>query len=498
MKLKNKFGVKLKMWEYFCLFAVYLLLLIWLLQVVFLQYYYTGAMARQTLGDARSLVKMYNKGTLTESVIREKAYENNIFIIITDSDGKIVVANDIMGQIGDKRLNNLNDYISLLGNVREQVDTSSKKEFYRRIESDGSDKTAFLFAAYSDKGNIEGGAYIYVIAQLEPINSVIYVLYRQFAIISALALIFAACFSYLIARKFSLPVEKLTASAKELALGNTDVKFETDGAFGEIDDLAKALDYASKEITKASDLRRELMANVSHDLRTPLTMIKMYAEMVLDIAGENKEKREKALKIIVDETDRLSKLVNDILELSKIEGGNKSFEFRTFNISETVNRILERFSVMREQGYTFELNVTGDTYVIGDEARIEQVIYNLLSNAVNYTGEDKKVKVCITKKFDSAKIEVIDTGKGIPQDELANIWDRYYRSGTHIRSTVGTGLGLSIVKSILIAHNADFGIESTINKGSDFWFELKMPENSSNKTLRLADNNDVSEDEPHL
>lgn len=497
MKLRNKFGVKLKMWEYFCVFAVYLLLLIWLLQVVFLQYYYTGAMARQTLNGAKQLVKMYNNGLLTNNVIREKAYQNNVFIIITDKNGEIKTANDIMGEIGDKRIDKLNRYVNMMCDIRNAVDKSPNHEYYHRFESDGQDKSIFLYAAYTPEGTIEGGAYIYVISQLEPIDSVIIVLQRQFIIISVISLVFAILFSYLIARKFSRPVEKLTAGARELALGNTDVKFEVEGAFGEIDELSKALDYASKELTKASSLRRELMANVSHDLRTPLTMIKMYAEMILDIAGDNKEKREKALKIIIDETDRLSKLVNDILELSKIEGGNKKFEMRAFNISETVTKILERFSVMREQGYSFNLETPGDVYVLGDEERIEQVIYNLLSNAVNYTGEDKKVKVLITKKFECARIEVIDTGKGIPQDELANIWDRYYRAKTHIRSTVGTGLGLSIVKSILIAHNADFGIESTIGKGSDFWFELKLPETSANKMLRLTDNNSVS-DENHL
>ena len=122
------------------------------------------------------------------------------------------------------------------------------------------------------------------------------------------------------------------------------------------------------------------------------------------------------------------------------------------------------------------------------------MLYNLLSNAINYTGDDKRVEIRITKKFDCARVEIIDTGDGIPEEELANIWDRYYRSKTHIRSQVGTGLGLSIVKSILIGHNADFGIESTISVGSDFWFELKLPENSTNKVLRLTDNNIVSDE----
>ncbi|MBP5661691.1 MAG: HAMP domain-containing histidine kinase, partial [Clostridia bacterium] len=339
------------------------------------------------------------------------------------------------------------------------------------------------------------GSFLYVIAQLNRIDSVIRVLQQQFFLITILALLFAFAFAYFMARRFSRPVEQLTKSARELALGNAEVTFRTEDAFGEIEELAGALQYAADEIAKSSELRRELMANVSHDLRTPLTMIKMYAEMIRDITGDNKEKREKNLKIIMDETDRLTLLVQDILELSKIEATNRKIDLSAFDICAMVQTILERFSVMREQGYTFELEAPEKVYVLGDKARIEQVLYNLLSNAVNYTGEDKRVRVRITSKFDCVRVEIIDSGPGIPKEEMATIWDRYYRAKTHVRSQMGTGLGLSIVKSILTAHNADFGIDSTLGVGSNFWFELKLPENSANKTLRLADNNIVSSEE---
>ncbi len=480
------------MWEYFCVFAVSMLIIIWLLQVVFLQYYYTGEMARETLSNARRIVRLYDSGKLDDKTIRDHAYDNNIFLIITDSDGNVLMANDSMGEINDRRLGQLNEYIGIVADIRKDIAQNPQNEVYYRLQSDSRNKNIFLYGAFTDANG--HGAYIYVISQLEPIDSVIRVLQHQFIIITCIALLFAMLFSYLIARRFSHPIEKLTASARELALGNSGVRFEGDEGFGEIAELSKALNYAADEIEHSAQLRRELMANVSHDLRTPLTMIKMYAEMIRDISGDNKEKREKNLQIIIDETDRLSRLVNDILELSKIEAGEKVFEFKAFNICNTVTKILERFSVMTEQGYTFELDSPETVYVLGDEGRIEQVIYNLLSNAINYTGDDKKVRVHISKTFESARIEIIDSGEGIPESELANIWDRYYRSKTHIRSSVGTGLGLSIVKSILIAHNADFGIESTLGVGSDFWFELKLPENSANKMLRLADNNDVSGD----
>ena len=471
-----------------------LLVIVWLLQIAFLQYFYIGSMARENMNNAREIVSLYKKGQLTEDKVYDSANKNNIIIIVTDEKGFIIHACDYMGRIDDIRVGSLNHYVHALGDIQNAIKNSPNNELDFRVEDEKTKQSVLFYAAKAQDNVTNKAAYIYVMSQLGPIDSVIAVMQKQFVMITLIALLMSALIAYVIAYRFSRPVEKLTRSARELALGNINVDFETDEAFGEISDLSKALSYATGEIAKSNEFRRELMANVSHDLRTPLTMIKMYAEMIRDISGDNKEKREKNLKIIIDETDRLSLLVNDILELSKIEAVDRKFDFKAFNIIETITKILERFSVMREQGYLFELEAPEMVYVLGDEARIEQVIYNLLSNAINYTGEDKRIIIKITKKFDCAKIEIIDTGKGIPEDELANIWDRYYRSKTHIRSQVGTGLGLSIVKTILIGHNSDFGIESTIGVGSDFWFELKLPENSTNKTLRLADNNIVSDD----
>ncbi len=471
-----------------------LLVIVWLLQIAFLQYFYIGSMARENMNNAREIVSLYKKGKLTEEEVYDSANKNNIIIIVTDENGLIIHACDYMGRIDNLRVTDLNHYVHAIGDIQKSLKNSPNNELDFRIEDEKTKQSVLFYAAMAQNEVSNENAYIYVMSQLGPIDSVITVMQKQFIMITLIALLMSAIIAYVIAYRFSRPVEKLTRSARELAMGNINVDFDTDDAFGEISDLSKALSYATDEIAKAAEFRRELMANVSHDLRTPLTMIKMYAEMIRDISGDNKEKREKNLKIIIDETDRLSLLVNDILELSKVEAADIKFNFKAFNIIDTVTKILERFSVVREQGFAFELEAPEQAYVLGDEVRIEQVLYNLLSNAINYTGEDKRVIIKITKKFDCARIEIIDTGNGIPEEELANIWDRYYRSKTHIRSQVGTGLGLSIVKTILIGHNSDFGIESTLGIGSNFWFELKLPENSTNKTLRLADNNIVSDD----
>ena len=257
-----------------------------------------------------------------------------------------------------------------------------------------------------------------------------------------------------------------------MAMGDFSVNFKGEYSYAEMDALAETLDYAKEEIGKSDELQKEALANVTHDLKTPLTMIKSYACMIQEISGDNPEKRAKHTQVIIDESDRLTSLVNDILNLSKIRSGMDSLKITNFNLSEFVHTVCERFGYLSEtQGYTIERDIEDELYTEADMEKIEQVVYNLIGNAVNYTGEDKKIKVGLKKEKDGVlRFTVTDTGKGIPPDQIDTIWDRYYRSSeTHKRPIKGTGLGLSIVKTILQKHNFLFGVESEVGKGSTFY-----------------------------
>ena len=230
----------------------------------------------------------------------------------------------------------------------------------------------------------------------------------------------------------------------------------------------------SNELERSSMLQRDLMANVSHDLRTPLTMIKSYAEMIRDLSGDIPEKRNAHLDVIIEESDRLNSLVNDMLALSAMQAGTLSMDIISFNIHDAVDSILAPYRVLEEkEGYTVHFNCREDIYVEGDEERIKQVISNLLSNAVKYCGHDKTVFINIRRWGKKVHFEVVDHGVGIKPEELSHIWDRYYKtSSNHVRPTRGSGLGLSIVKEILVMHGAKYGVESKVGKGTTVWFEL--------------------------
>ena len=241
----------------------------------------------------------------------------------------------------------------------------------------------------------------------------------------------------------------------------------------EISELADTLDCARKELSKVEGLRRELIANVSHDLRTPLTMIAGYAEMMRDIPDENKSEN---VQIIIDEAQRLSVLVNDLLDISKMEEGTGELVFETIDLTQTVQRILTRYTkLVSYEGYKINFSYDRHVFVKGDALRLGQVIYNLLNNAINYTGSDKYIEVRQTMDNGYVKISVIDSGEGIPKEQMKYIWERYYKvDKTHKRASIGTGLGLSIVRKILIQHQAEYGVVSAEGTGSEFWFALPV------------------------
>ncbi|MBR3987724.1 MAG: HAMP domain-containing histidine kinase [Clostridia bacterium] len=291
-------------------------------------------------------------------------------------------------------------------------------------------------------------------------------------IITILLALLSVTMSLIISWKFAKPLKDTNETAKRLAREDYSVSFESYG-YREVEELNSTLNFAATELGVASKLRKELIANVSHDLRTPLTMIKGYAEVMRDIPGEMNEEN---LTAIVDESTRLSNLVSDLLDISKLQSGAMPIDKKIFSLTTCISDILSRFtSLSLQQGYSLSFESSEEVFVFADKARIEQVLYNLISNAVNYSGERKEVIVCEKLADGIVRVEVTDSGKGIEPEKLKNIWDRYYRADkNHQRAVVGTGLGLSIVKEILDLHGAHFGVFSKVGEGSTFWFELPV------------------------
>ncbi len=309
-------------------------------------------------------------------------------------------------------------------------------------------------------------------ARITPLSATVQMLRIQILCIGVLFFILAGFLAVWMSRFIAKPIEDINRSSKELARGNYEVSFNGRG-YREITELSNTLNVTAQALGRVDRLRKDLVANVSHDLRTPLTMIIGYGEVMRDIPGENTPEN---IQIIVDEAQRLSLLVDDLLNLSQVEAGVRRMEKSRFNLTEEIRKTLSRYQkLVEQQGYTVAFEAEGDAWVYADQVKIGQVVYNLINNAISFTGEEKKVTVRQNITVSQVRIDVIDYGVGIPPEEMDSIWDRYYSKKTpHRRAVIGTGLGLSIVKEVLQLHNAAFGVDSKPEKGSDFWFILPL------------------------
>ena len=326
---------------------------------------------------------------------------------------------------------------------------------------------------YAKNVTLSDGTEIMVVAdtRISPLDSTVKTLRHQLVICSAVTVILSLIVSYFISRHISKPIEKINKSAKVLASGDYDVKFDGKG-YREIEELNDTLNYTSSELKKVEGLRRELVSNVSHDMRTPLTMIIGYAEAMRDLPGENTPEN---VQVIIDEAKRLSEFVNNVLDLSKLEEGMQEITPCRTEITAVLKTTCERYKkLVPEAGLELCLEGGEPIFVMCDESKTVQALNNLIDNAVNYAKKPKKVVVNCKTVGTKVRIEVSDNGDGINPAELPYIWDRYYKTEkSHKRNIVGSGIGLSIVKKILLLHGARFGVETKQNEGSTFWFELE-------------------------
>ena len=467
-KRKKQKSLKYTIWVYFLIFIVLIILLIWLVQIVFLEGSYQVLKSRDIKQMAITILNSTDNPNYNRQKLALTAYNNNMCIEIVDKYAHSVFSVDMMAggcEIhGKASARNIRKYIIDIENTKNGM-------IYYRLDNPLIKNKTLLFGMRIGTADQPEG-YIFLNTSLAPLDSTISILQEQMIYLTIVILIIGSTISFYMAKRISGPIVNITKSAEGLARGDYNIIFDGRG-YDEAEKLASTLNYASTEISKVDNLRKDLIANISHDLRTPLTMVKAYAEMIRDLSGDNPAKRNEHINVIIDESDRLAALVNDILDLSKIESGNTPLAPEEFRITDKLNEVLERYNLLAEkEGYQFILSEDENVSVTADIIKIEQVLYNLINNAVNYTGDDKKIFIKQINSDKYVRIEITDTGKGIPKDMLPMIFDRYYRANKNKREVIGTGLGLSIVKTILKLHNFPFGVQTEEGKGSTFWFNI--------------------------
>lgn len=303
----------------------------------------------------------------------------------------------------------------------------------------------------------------------ESSNSLLNISYITLCILFLLSLIILIFFTEMV----YVPLRKITHATEQYASGNMDYEFQVESE-DEIGYLAACLSYMASEIARSEDDQKKFVANVSHDFRSPLTSIRGYLEAMLDGTIPS-EQYEKYLNIVLNETDRLTKLTNSLLTLNNLNTRGMLLDRTDFDINSVIRSTAAAFEgTCLNKTIAIEMVLTGDImYVNADIGKIQQVLYNLIDNAIKFSHHDSVIRVETSEKKNKLFISVKDTGIGIPKEDLKLIWDRFYKSDlSRGKDKKGTGLGLSIVKEIITSHGEHINVISTPGVGSEFIFSL--------------------------
>lgn len=471
----NHISLTLKTFLYFISFAFLIVLAFWILEIAVLDSLYADS-RKENCYDVASYIendlKKYNKYTIEEDVadlrnaFRDLESDNEMSIWVIKK-GKGGLFTNIYG---------ITIPPNTIENLWKKIEKSNLSENFQETDS------LFTFSKIITLED-DSEVLLVLVSRIVPIDSIVRVWRRQFYIISIIIVVLTTIFATVVSRNITKPITSLNKAARVLARGKYDTKFEAYD-YAEIKELADTLNYASSELGKLDNYQKELIANVSHDLRTPLTLIAGYSEMMKDYPSEMTKEN---LQIIVDEAKRLTTLVNDILDLSKMQSNNSAYEKEEYNLTESIEKIIERNTkLLTSVGCKVNFESREDVIIEADQTKIEIAIYNFLNNAVNYCGEDKQVIVKQVVEDNLVKISFIDHGIGIEKEHINDIWNRYYKANKnhHNRGIGGSGLGLSIVKNVLEGHGFEYGVNSEVGKGSEFWFSapiIRIMESENNE-----------------
>ena len=288
-------------------------------------------------------------------------------------------------------------------------------------------------------------------------------------------LLISALLSLLLAKTMVTPIQSLTKAAERVAAGDFSQKPSSDAAdeIGVLtrtfNEMAGKLENTLDDLKKSEAMRREFVANVSHELRTPITSIRSYAETLQDDDDISDTTRKEFLSVIVTESDRMTKIVQDLLTLSRFDAGSIEFTFQRFSIEKSINDVYNAMQLeAQKRNHHFSVNIKTELpELYGDKARIEQVLINMISNAFKYTRDGGVISIVSGYRDGDVWVSVRDNGIGIPQEDVPKVFDRFYRvDKARSRESGGTGLGLSIASEIISRHNGKIALTSQLGKGT--------------------------------
>lgn len=412
--------------------------------------------------------------------MRQMARDSNASIVVTDTDGRIVLYADAQGE-------SVEHAGQVSSHIIKQV---MKNNYYKEMGTLGSIMTVPSYVVGTQCMDMQGNTIgiVFVGMAATAVSGLLQDVMKAFFVILSAALASSLVISYFIAGMLTRPMRSMVIAAKQFARGNFSVRVTEDNHCDEIDELAVAFNNMAGALEQSEELSRGFIANVSHELKTPMTSIAGFVDGMLD-GTIPPEKHDQYLAIIADEVKRLSRLILRMLDAAKIEAGELVLNPAPFDLSEMSSRIILSFEKpINDKHLEMDIAFEDRLIVNGDRDHVFQVVYNLVDNAVKFIDEGGKLSMSAVKEGNNSRFSIRNTGIGIPEEDLPHVFDRFYKvDRSRSRDKTGAGLGLYIVKTIINLHGGDISVRSGGGE-TEFSFTLPLAANKAAKQLEAQAN----------
>ncbi|MBU3143354.1 HAMP domain-containing sensor histidine kinase [Clostridium sp. CF012] len=393
---------------------------------------------------------------LNKDEIQRYAVSQELFIQIKDIKGNLIFSS------GSTHLQNRSKGGSMMDSMMHQSSNNNLGEYLEAKHPllKNGNTVGYLVAGYFSTSYLTNAALTFT----KTLN-------QSFMLSAFIALLIGLFISIILSKQISTPLIKITSTANKMRDGHLDVRCSIKTKTKEIHELSNSINYLAETLSQQEMLRKRFTSDMAHEIRTPLTTLKTHVEAILDGVWEPTKER---LEVFSEEIDRLTKLVDNLRNLAKLEQADLNLNKTKFNLSNELSGIINNFQLLySKSGFTLTSTLSDNIAVSMDKDKLKQIMYNLLTNAYNYLNKGGQVQILLEDTVNHIVIKVVDTGLGIDEKDLPYLFERFYRSDvSRNKDSGGSGIGLTITKALVEAHNGKIFVESKVGEGSTFIIEL--------------------------
>ena len=490
IKLKFK-SVRFKLFFTMCVVILVIILSLVLINSIVLENFYIyskTATIKQVYQKVNDYYNTENTNVDLETELKKIAYKNNFDILIKTDTNLIIFTSDREFLSSTYILKDINE-------IKSKSIEENETKINVKVTTDEVNNISYMFLT----GILDNGYVLYIRMPISPIEESVKISNTVLLMIGGITLVVAGIIASFISRKFTNPILQLNDIANKMAKLDFSKKYRITDTEDEINELGRSINTMSdkleatikelqknnielekdiEEKSKIDEMRKQFISDVSHELKTPIALIQGYAEGLIENVNSDEESRKFYAEVILDETNKMDKLVKQLLELMKLEYGKREFDNEKFNINELINEVLRKCSVMiNEKNIKVYFENKEPIYVYSDEFYMDQIITNYLTNAIKHAEEvekETKIEIKVEKVSNKIRVSVFNTGENIPEEDLQRIWGRFYKlDSSRNRQDGGSGIGLALVKAIMNNYQNEYGVENKKN-GVEFYFDMDI------------------------